>query len=88
MASKYTKLGNWLKNNNSEEIPLTFIEVEEILSTKLPYSAWNFSSWWANDIDRTQAKAWLLSGYKTGKLSIVDKKVTFIKEEFLDLSNV
>ena len=77
-GDKYRNLQNWLENNSSERITLTFIEIDEILGFDLPKSAKTYTEWWANDSSHSQA-VWLDAGYKTinpsGAVSI--QQITF-----------
>ena len=68
MASKYEPLEIYLQSKvlKSRSISLSFKEIENIIGSSLPKSAYIYREWWANQKDsssRSQAKAWLASGY-------------------------
>lgn len=77
-GDKYRNLRNWLSNNSSERVTLTFSKVEEILGFPLPWSAKTYTAWWANDSSHSQA-VWLDAGYKTANPSdaVSKKQITF-----------
>ena len=69
MGSKYEKLYDFLSETSSRknEITLSFIEIEGILNSRLPGSAYQYPAWWANQSDlsnRPQARAWMLAGFE------------------------
>lgn len=76
---KYDKLQHYLENIQSEELILSFNEIEEIIGAPLPKSARQYSAWWANEIDgrHTQAQAWLNAGWITQDLNLTRATVTF-----------
>jgi hypothetical protein len=51
MAGKYTPLEHYLREipANKKEVTLTFEHIEEILSDKLPPSAYEYWAWWAHE---------------------------------------
>lgn len=79
-GEKYGNFQNWLLNNSSEKITLSFAEIEEILGFALPESARTYIGWWANDSSHSQA-VWLNAGYKTLNPSsaISTQQITFEK---------
>lgn len=62
---RYIPLQQYLMNVSANEIKLTFSEIELILKTSLPASAYKYSAWWGNT-ERSQKHAitWLKAGYK------------------------
>ncbi|MBD5411990.1 MAG: hypothetical protein HDR51_04490 [Treponema sp.] len=79
-GNKYRNLQNWLENNSSKRITLTFSKIEEILGFDLPESAKTHTAWWGNDSSHSQA-VWLNAGYKTidSSNAVSAKKITFEK---------
>ncbi len=70
---KYSPLEQYLKNQalNPGPINLTFAEIEDIIETSLPQSAYKNRDWWSNHNDpshRPQAKAWMEAGYQVENL--------------------
>lgn len=65
--SKYEKLWNYIKTNKKDSITLTFEEIAIILNFSVDHSF-------------LQHKKELLQyGYKVGKISLKEKKITFEK---------
>ena len=44
----YDPLRDYLMDCDSDEVTLTFAQVEAILGRALPASAWKYDAWWAN----------------------------------------
>ena len=66
---RYDPLKNYLIQCGSEEVALSFADVEAILGSPLPSSARNYDAWWANPGDslltqHSHARAWQAAGYK------------------------
>jgi len=76
MSRKYRKLADYLAERDSGEIRLTFGEVEDILGFPLPASASQYQAWWSNN-PRSQSLGWLAAGWRTGKLDLAARQVTF-----------
>jgi CBS domain-containing protein len=67
------------KDSNTTSVPMTFQEIERILGTKLPSSAFEYRAWWANDPTKPQAAAWLDEGWRTVAIDMSDRYLTFIR---------
>lgn len=61
----------------NDEITLSYSELEEIISAKLPASAYKHSAWWANG-SHIQSESWLTADYKVTNVEL-GEKVTFEK---------
>ncbi|MGB3627286.1 MAG: hypothetical protein WA989_15745 [Henriciella sp.] len=60
---------------------LRFVDIERILGFTLPASARRYSAWWANDASAgRQSQAWLSTGWRTAKLDLDRKAVSFVRE--------
>ena len=78
-SSKYKPLHDFLCNNISDNLTLSFDEINNLLfPNTLPPSAYSKREWWANSYSHSQAKAWLLAGYKTTALK--NNQISFIKK--------
>jgi len=69
MASKYDPLAEHLLalSSNTDEITLTFQQLESVLGFVLPKSAVDYRQWWENPSNarnRPQAAAWARAGFK------------------------
>lgn len=79
--SKYDDLKIFLISSNKSVIKLSFSEIENILNSTLPRSAYVHTAWWANDNSHCQSKAWISAGYSTKNLNLAEKSVCFCKTE-------
>lgn len=78
--SKYTPLRDFLLSSGKPHVALTFMEIESVISSKLPFSAYTYRPWWANDKTHTQAySGWLAAGYFVENVDIERKTVVFVR---------
>ena len=75
---KYDPLFRYLHLCGNQQIALSFVEIEKILSAKLPNSAYRYIAWWDNN-SHVQSKSWRDAGYKIDRIFLGDK-VIFVKE--------
>jgi len=76
--SKYDALGNYLKRQGRERVPMTFAEVEKIIGAKLPASAREHRPWWGNNAsNHVNAKAWLDAGFESEQVDMRGRKLVF-----------
>jgi len=77
--SKYLPLYDHLISRNRKEWNATFKEIEEILSFRLPKSAYSYPAWWANENQsHSYADSWLKAGWRTTDTNISGQRVRFI----------
>jgi len=74
MAGKYTPLENYLRSlpGNQKEVKLTFAQVEGILHTKLPASAYEDERWWrhATEGNHVNKRAWANAGWQIESVNV------------------
>lgn len=78
--SRYAALANWLYAQPPEydRVKLTFQDIEQMLGAKLPPSAREYHSWWANDSSRSRpAEQWLSAGWRRDEVSLKNETVSF-----------
>ena len=75
---KYDPLFRYLNSNITPQVILSYVEIENILSAKLPDSARKYTEWWDNN-SHVQSKSWRDAGYKVDKV-FLGEQVIFIKE--------
>ena len=73
-TSKYEPLKRFLceKAACKREISLSLTQVESIVGSSLPKSAFKYPEWWSDQTNistRPQAKAWIEAGYKVVSVS-------------------
>jgi len=76
--SKYSALGDHLKRQPRDAVPMTFGEIEKIIGAKLPASAHQHRPWWSNNPDRhVITKVWLDAGFQSEQVDISGRKLVF-----------
>lgn len=85
--SKYEPLTIHLRESGRASLPVTFDNIERIVGTKLPPSAFKYRAWWSNNpTNSVITHAWLDAGYKTAKVDMAGRKLVFRKSSRSDLS--
>lgn len=83
--SKYTPLRIYLQSQpvGQTQLTLTFEKIEQILSAKLPPSAYQHQAWWANERNgaHVHAHSWLEAGWKVESFDLNRKMVRFVREK-------
>jgi hypothetical protein len=82
-VAKYDRLSQWLTSLPTDEVSVSFAQLEEVLGFTLPESARTWMSWWENERlpVRSQCKAWARAGFQTQKLNLERQTVVFAKTE-------
>ena len=75
---KYDPLFQYLNVNGNPEVTLRYDEIENIISARLPASAYKYIQWWGNN-SHVQSRSWMDAGYKVYSVFLGDKAI-FIKE--------
>jgi hypothetical protein len=75
--SKYDRLADFLREQKTQEIPVTFKEIERVVGTSLPASS-RYPAWWSNNpSNNVMTKIWLDAGYRTEQVDIGARKLVF-----------
>jgi hypothetical protein len=78
IVGKYEPLGAFLRGQRSEEVPLTFDEIERITGVKLPPKAQHHRAWWSNNAsNNVMTKVWLEAGYESARVDMSARKLVF-----------
>lgn len=78
-SKKYHALKEYLSSKlKGEPVTLSYGEIETIIATKLPNSAYKHKEWWANG-GHSHAQAWLEAGWKVSKV-LLGKNIQFCPE--------
>ena len=78
MSSKYEPLERFLKSRQTEEVPMTFAEIEKIIGRALPEKASGHRAWWSNNpSNNVMTKAWLAAGYQTERVDMASRRLVF-----------
>jgi hypothetical protein len=79
---KYSPLKSFLIERHTEEIPMTFKEIEVLIGGELPPVAFKHRAWWSNNpSNNVMTRAWLEAGYKTEKVDMADEKLVFVRAD-------
>jgi hypothetical protein len=75
---KYEPLGTFLRDQRTEEVQLTFDEIEKITGVKLPPKAQHHRAWWSNNAsNNVMTKVWLDAGFESAQVDISARKLVF-----------
>lgn len=80
VSKKYRRLTEKLLNSQSKKISLSFTDIETIIESSLPESAYTYRAFWANTTSHSIAHGWLAAGYKVVDVNMDAETVTFEKE--------
>src|SRR5689334_4519959 len=76
--SKYGRLGEFLKRQRRDLVPMTFSEVEAVTGVKLPASAHKHRPWWSNNPDHhVIAKVWFEAGFVSEQVDLRGRRLVF-----------
>lgn len=80
VVSKYSAMAAYL-SNSPDEVQLTFAQVEAIVGSRLPQSAYVHPEWWSNDsVQHVQSRmGWLAAGFKTTAVNLRECVVRFTR---------
>jgi len=83
MPGKYTPLNTFLRNlaANQSEVTLRFEQIETILKSKLPSSAYEDHRWWEHETEgnHVNKRAWSNAGWKVEHLDVNAKWVKLVR---------
>jgi putative restriction endonuclease len=83
MAGKYMPLEKYLAGlpESTSQITLTFEQIEKILESKLPSSAYEDRRWWDHETEgnHVNRRAWANVGWKIENLDVNKQWVRFVR---------
>ena len=80
MRDKYGPLRDYLKRCGKPSLKLSYKEIEDIIGTELPSSAYTYKEWWSNRKPYvSQSKAYLDAGYFVEDHNLIEQWVVFSK---------
>ena len=83
MAGKYAPFESYLRSlrMDQNEVTLSFDQIESILSSKLPASAYEDRRWWDHETEgnHVNKRAWANAGWKIDGLDVNRKRVTLVR---------
>jgi hypothetical protein len=76
--SKYQRLGDFLRTQNQERIPMSFADIERVTKAKLPPSAHKYRPWWSNNpTNSVLTRVWLDAGYESEQVDMAGQSLVF-----------
>lgn len=79
--SKYDPLGDFLRAQPKEAVPLRFADIAKIVGHRLPRSA-RYPAWWSNnETNNVMTKVWLDAGFRTEQVDVVHEKLVFRRQK-------
>jgi hypothetical protein len=83
MAGKYAPLEQYLRElpENQLEVRLGFEQLEKILASNLPASAFEDRRWWehAKEGNHLNARAWAKAGWKVEQVNFAEQWVRLVR---------
>ena len=83
MSGKYTPLEKYLRDlpASQREVTLAFEEIEKILKSKLPSSAYEDRRWWDHETEGNHVtkRSWSSAGWKVESLDLNAKWVKVVR---------
>jgi hypothetical protein len=78
LMGKYEPLGTFLRAQRTQEVSLTFTEIEKITGVKLPPKAQYHRAWWSNNAaNNVMTKVWLDAGFESAQVDMNARKLVF-----------
>jgi hypothetical protein len=85
--SKYDPLGDFLRAQSREIVPLCFTDIAKIVGHPLPRSA-RYPAWWSNnETNNVMTKVWLDAGFRTEQVDISQEKLVFRRQATDEILN-
>jgi len=83
MTGKYKPLENYLRDlpKSRREVTLRFEQIEGILNSKLPSSAYEDRRWWDHETEgnHVNKRAWANAGWKVKSVDVKKKQVKLVR---------
>jgi hypothetical protein len=80
--SKYDPLKSFLVTRQTQEVPMSFHDIEALIHAPLPPVAFKHRAWWSNNPSNSvMTRAWLDAGYKTERVDMDGRKLVFRRAE-------
>lgn len=76
--SKYERLGEFLRSQPAESVPLSFADIERITNAILPASAHKHRPWWSNNpTNSVMTQVWLDAGFESEQVDMAGRRLVF-----------
>ena len=77
-GGKYLPIAAYLSRQSSNEVRLSFADLERILGGPLPPSARSHRAWWSNG-GQAQSSSWIEAGWVVGKVDMEAETLSFFR---------
>jgi hypothetical protein len=75
---KYQPLGEFLRHQQTDEVAMTFAEIERVIGAKLPPNSPNYPAWWSNNpTNNVMTKVWLDAGFRAEQVDVRNRRLVF-----------
>jgi hypothetical protein len=79
VMGKYSPLGDFLRAQRRNEVPMTFAQIERLIGGSLPQSH-QYRSWWSNNsFNSVMTKVWLDAGFRSSDVDVKHGRLVFRK---------
>ena len=76
--SKYEALGDFLKSQRADRVPMSFAQIERVTGAKLPPSAAKHRPWWSNNpTNSVMTRVWLNAGFESEQVDMAARRLVF-----------
>src|SRR3954451_20045222 len=76
--SKYEALGDFLKSQRGDRVPMSFAQIERVTGAKLPPSAAKHRPWWSNNpTNSVMTRVWLNAGFESEQVDMAARRLVF-----------
>jgi hypothetical protein len=87
--SKYQPLGDYLRQQNKDFVPMRFGEIERVIGMQLPKTSQLHRAWWSNNpSNNVMTRVWLDAGYETEQVDMRAQRLVFRRVSVPQLDEV
>ena len=79
--SRYDAIAELLESLESNDLVVTFDQIEEAMESPLPASATGYQSWWANNENSPQSRDWVRRGWRSHHPRLDERTVGFRRSD-------
>ena|SRR5579863_5409895 len=84
---KYEPLTEFLRNQRSGEVRMTFEQIERVIGGKLPPVAQRHRAWWSNSpSNNVMTRAWIEAGFRSEQVDMSARKLVFRRGKRIERS--
>jgi hypothetical protein len=77
---KYEPLGQFLRKQKADRIPMTFTEIERVIGAKLPPSKKSRAFWSNNPDNNVMTREWTSAGFATDGVDLKANRLVFLRK--------